>query len=83
MTVKMWRVFPYAEESLSLLRTFSCCHPAEVLCALGKRVTVAFEDPGSATYGLVQFGLGHSRRCDHRPQDDPTDHVTGEGAGRR
>lgn len=83
MTVKMWRVFPYAEESLSLLRTFSCCHPAEVLCALGKRVTVAFEDPDSATYGLVQFGLGHSRRCDHRPQDDPMDHVTGEGAGQR
>nr|KAF6405897.1 WD repeat domain 97 [Rousettus aegyptiacus] len=77
LTVKMWRVFPYAEESLSLLRTFSCCHPAEVLCALGKRVTVAFEDPDSATYGLVQFGLGHSRRCDHRPQDDPMDHVTG------
>lgn len=83
MTVKMWRVFPYAEESLSLLRTFSCCHPAAALCALGKRVTVAFEDPDSATYGLVQFGLGRSRRCDHRPQDDPMDHVTGEGAGQR
>ncbi|XP_032171465.1 WD repeat-containing protein 97 isoform X2 [Mustela erminea] len=77
LTVKMWRVYPYAEESLSLLRTFSCCHPAVGLCALGRRITVAFEDPDSATYGLVQFGLGDSPRSDHRPQDDPTDHITG------
>ncbi|KAK2494974.1 hypothetical protein MC885_002942 [Smutsia gigantea] len=77
LTVKMWRVFPYAEESLSLLRTFSCCHPATALCALGKRVTVGFEDPDSATYSLVQLGLGNSRRYDHRPQDDPTDRITG------
>uniref|UniRef100_A0A8C0I3G3 WD repeat domain 97 n=1 Tax=Balaenoptera musculus TaxID=9771 RepID=A0A8C0I3G3_BALMU len=77
LTVKMWRVFPYAEESLSLLRTFSCCHPAVVLCALGNRITVGFEDRNSATYGLVQFGLGNSPRFDHRPQDDPTDHITG------
>ncbi|XP_025121392.2 WD repeat-containing protein 97 isoform X5 [Bubalus bubalis] len=77
LTVKMWRVFPYAEESLSPLRTFCCCHPAVVLCALGKRVTVGFEDPNNATYGLVQFGLGSSPRYDHRPQDDPTDRITG------
>ncbi|XP_069321688.1 WD repeat-containing protein 97 [Eulemur rufifrons] len=77
LTVKMWRVFPYAEESLSLLRTFSCCHPVVTLCVLGKRVTVGFEDPDSATYGLVQFGLGDSQRFDHRPQDDPMDHITG------
>uniref|UniRef100_A0A5F9DDI3 Uncharacterized protein n=1 Tax=Oryctolagus cuniculus TaxID=9986 RepID=A0A5F9DDI3_RABIT len=77
LTVKMWRVFPYAEESLSLLRTFSCCHPGAWLCALGRRVTVGFEAPESATYGLVQFGLGSERRCDHRPQDDPLDHITG------
>eukprot|EP00070_Physeter_catodon_P049665 XP_028356559.1 WD repeat-containing protein 97 [Physeter catodon] len=77
LTVKVWRVFPYAEESLSLLRTFSCCPPAVVLCALGNRITVGFEDLNSATYGLVQFGLGNSPRSDHRPQDDPTDHITG------
>ncbi|XP_075815754.1 WD repeat-containing protein 97 isoform X2 [Microtus pennsylvanicus] len=77
LTVKMWRVFPYAEESLSLLRTFSCCHPAVMLCALGKHITVGFEDPESATYGLVQYGLGDKMRSDHRPQDDPTDHITG------
>ncbi|XP_012892540.1 PREDICTED: WD repeat-containing protein KIAA1875-like, partial [Dipodomys ordii] len=77
LTVKMWRVFPYAEESLSLLRIFSCCHPAVALCALGKRITVGFEDPESATYGLVQYGLADSPRCDHQPQDDPQDHITG------
>ncbi|KAF3822837.1 hypothetical protein GH733_008211 [Mirounga leonina] len=76
-TVKMWRVYPYAEDSLSLLRTFSCGRPAVGLCALGKRITAGFEDPDSATYGLVQFGPGDSPRCEHRPQDDPTDHITG------
>lgn len=74
----MWRIFPYAEECLSLLRTFSCCHPVVMLCVLGKRITVGFEDPESATYGLVQFGLGDKLRFDHRPQDDPMDHITGE-----
>ncbi|KAM9198549.1 WD repeat-containing protein 97 [Dugong dugon] len=77
LTVKMWRVFPYAEESLSLLRTISCCHPVVALCVLGKRVTVGFEDPATATYGLVQLNLDDHSRCDHRPQDDPTDHITG------
>ncbi|KAL6081290.1 hypothetical protein STEG23_037571 [Scotinomys teguina] len=77
LTVKMWRVFPYAEESLSLLHTFSCCHPVIMLCTLGKRVMVGFEDPESATYGLVQVSLGDKIRCDHRPQDDPMDHITG------
>nr|XP_021514534.1 WD repeat-containing protein 97 [Meriones unguiculatus] len=77
LTVKMWRVFPYAEESLSLVRTFSCCHPVVMLCVLGKRITVGFEHPETATYGLVQFGMGDRVRCDHRPQDDPMDHITG------
>ncbi|XP_076412279.1 WD repeat-containing protein 97 isoform X2 [Peromyscus maniculatus bairdii] len=77
LTVKMWRVFPYAEECLSLLHTFSCCHPVVMLCTLGKRFMVGFEDPESATYGLVQFGLGDKMRFDHRPQDDPMDHITG------
>ena len=55
LTVKMWRVFPYAEESLSPLRTFCCCHPAVVLCALGKRVTVGFEDPNRLSLPLCFF----------------------------
>uniref|UniRef100_G1RHT1 WD repeat domain 97 n=1 Tax=Nomascus leucogenys TaxID=61853 RepID=G1RHT1_NOMLE len=33
--------------------------------------------PRRRYYGLVQFGLGDSPRLDHRPQDDPTDHITG------
>lgn len=76
--MKVWRVFPYAEESLSLLHTFASCHLAVALCAIGKCITVGFEDPDTATYGLVQFCLGQSSRCDHRPQDDPMDHITGE-----
>uniref|UniRef100_A0A4X2MCY9 Uncharacterized protein n=1 Tax=Vombatus ursinus TaxID=29139 RepID=A0A4X2MCY9_VOMUR len=79
MTVKMWRIFPYSEESLTLLRTFFCYQSAVALCALGSHVTVAFEDPSSATYSLVQYGTADNDdiRHDHGPQDDPTDHITG------
>ncbi|XP_075406622.1 LOW QUALITY PROTEIN: WD repeat-containing protein 97 [Tenrec ecaudatus] len=77
LVVKMWRVFPYAEESLSLLRTFSCCHPVVALCVFGKHITVGFEAPATATYGLVQLGMDDHPRHDHQPQDDPTDHITG------
>ncbi|XP_017738866.1 PREDICTED: LOW QUALITY PROTEIN: WD repeat-containing protein 97 [Rhinopithecus bieti] len=58
-------------KSLSLLRNLS------FLLLPGPWALCAFEDPDSATYGLVQFGLGDSPRLDHRPQDDPTDHITG------
>ncbi|XP_068953081.1 LOW QUALITY PROTEIN: WD repeat-containing protein 97 [Petaurus breviceps papuanus] len=78
-TVKMWRVYPYSEESLTLLRIFFCYQSTVALCAMGSRVTVAFEDPCSATYSLVQYGTADNNdvRHDHRPQDDPTDHITG------
>uniref|UniRef100_A0A2K6JNA3 WD repeat domain 97 n=1 Tax=Rhinopithecus bieti TaxID=61621 RepID=A0A2K6JNA3_RHIBE len=59
------------QKSLSLLRNLS------FLLLPGPWALCAFEDPDSATYGLVQFGLGDSPRLDHRPQDDPTDHITG------
>ncbi|XP_043833942.1 WD repeat-containing protein 97 [Dromiciops gliroides] len=79
MTVKMWRVFPYSEESLTLLRIFFCYQSAVALCPMGTCVTVAFEDPCSATYSVVQYGTadGNEIRNDHGPQDDPTDHITG------
>ncbi|XP_072458774.1 WD repeat-containing protein 97 isoform X2 [Notamacropus eugenii] len=79
MTVKLWRVFPYSEESLTLIRTFFCYQSTVALCTMGSRVTVAFEDPSSATYSLVQYGSadGNDIRHDHSPLDDPTDHITG------
>ncbi|XP_031803255.1 WD repeat-containing protein 97 isoform X2 [Sarcophilus harrisii] len=78
-TVKMWQVFPYAEDSLTLLRTFFCYQSTVAVCPLGCRVTVAFEDPCSATYTLVQYGTAECEedRHDHGPQEDPTDHITG------
>lgn len=81
--VKVWRVFPYAEESLSLLCTFRSYHPAVALCILGRTIAVGFENLDSATFGLVHFSLDHGPRQDHPPQDDPTDHITGKGAGQR
>ncbi|XP_051827283.1 WD repeat-containing protein 97 isoform X2 [Antechinus flavipes] len=78
-TVKMWQVFPYAEDSLTLLRTFFCYQSTVAVCPLGCRVTVAFEDPCSATYSLVQYGTAgcEEARHDHGPHEDPTDHITG------
>ncbi|XP_054985604.1 WD repeat-containing protein 97 [Sorex araneus] len=76
LMVKVWRIFPYAEESLSLLCTFASCHRVVALCILGRTIAMAFEDPNNATYSLVHLSLDHGIRHDHRPQDDPTDHIT-------
>ncbi|XP_056676675.1 WD repeat-containing protein 97 isoform X5 [Monodelphis domestica] len=79
MTIKMWRIYPYSEESLTLLRTFFCHQPAVALCPVINRLTVAFEDPQRAIYSLVQYTSSDSdqSRYDHHPQDDSTDHITG------
>ncbi|XP_077209592.1 WD repeat-containing protein 97 [Paroedura picta] len=76
-TVKMWRVFPYAVESLVLLLCFSCAVPAWHLCSLHETLAAAFQDPETATYSIVHYNLMQQTRCNHRPEDDPQDDITG------
>ncbi|KAL8181428.1 UNVERIFIED_CONTAM: hypothetical protein K2H54_001560, partial [Gekko kuhli] len=75
-TVKMWRVFPYAEESLILLLCVSCAVPAWHLCCLRETLAVAFQDPETVTYSIVYYNLMEQTRCEHGPEDDPLDDIT-------
>ncbi|KAK6490431.1 WD repeat-containing protein 97-like [Huso huso] len=76
-SVKAWRVFPYAEESLSLQVTFFCGQPPLRISVMDSLLAVAFQDFSSATYSIVQFNLLTKRRTDHSPNDDPQDKITG------
>ncbi|XP_069077161.1 WD repeat-containing protein 97 [Pleurodeles waltl] len=77
LTIKVWRVFPYADESLSLENTFYCSYPVVHMCTMASLLIVAFQDPSTATYSIVQYNLHSMSRADHRPGDDPHDDITG------
>ncbi|XP_044309188.1 WD repeat-containing protein 97 [Varanus komodoensis] len=77
LTVKMWRLFPYAEECLLPLLCFSCSCPATHVCALGETLAVAFQDPETVTYSVVFYNLVRQTRMEHSPEDDAQDSITG------
>jgi hypothetical protein len=76
--VLVWRVFPYAQECLSLHLNLFCGHPPLYLTLLGPLLALAFQDPDSATYSLVHFSLLNQSRTDHPPSEDHLDCITGE-----
>uniref|UniRef100_A0A8C4VGF9 Uncharacterized protein n=1 Tax=Gopherus evgoodei TaxID=1825980 RepID=A0A8C4VGF9_9SAUR len=75
--VKVWRIFPYIDECLTLLLSFSCQHPVLHLCPLGSTLGAAIQDPESATYSIVQYDLLAQSRQEHGPEDDPLDEIVG------
>ncbi|KAM9165664.1 WD repeat-containing protein 97, partial [Pangshura tecta] len=76
-TVKIWRIFPYIDECLTLLLSFSCQHPVLHMCLLGSTLGAAIQDPESATYSIVQYDLLAQSRQEHGPEDDPLDEIMG------
>ncbi|XP_062987459.1 WD repeat-containing protein 97 [Elgaria multicarinata webbii] len=77
LTVKLWRLFPYAEECLVPLLCFSCASPVSHLCSLGETLAVAFQDPDTVTYSIVYYNLMTQTRAEHGPEDDAQDGITG------
>ncbi|XP_029141506.1 WD repeat-containing protein 97 [Protobothrops mucrosquamatus] len=77
LTVKMWRLFPYAEECLLPLLSFSCTSPAWHMCFLGDTLAVAFQDPETVTYSIVHYNLMEQTRSEHGPEEDAQDDITG------
>ncbi|XP_042320428.1 WD repeat-containing protein 97 [Sceloporus undulatus] len=77
LTVKMWRLFPYADECLLPLLSFSCIAPAWHMCSLGPTLAVAFQDPETVTYRIVYYNLMEQSRSEHSPEDDAQDDITG------
>ncbi|XP_067416156.1 WD repeat-containing protein 97 [Emydura macquarii macquarii] len=76
-TVKVWRIFPYIDECLTLLRSFSCQQPVVHMCLLGSTLGAAVQDAASAAYSIVQYDLLAQSRQEHSPEDDPLDEITG------
>ncbi|CAM5107278.1 unnamed protein product [Natator depressus] len=76
-TVKVWRIFPYIDECLTLLLSFSCQHPVLHMCLLGSTLGTAIQDPETATYSIVQYDLLAQSCQEHGPEDDPLDEITG------
>ncbi|XP_048765698.2 WD repeat-containing protein 97-like isoform X2 [Ostrea edulis] len=84
--IKVWRLYPFAEEALAPLMSFYCAHTPVHMTMLKTNLCVAFQDHATATYNIVIYNLkdrifsmpkGETDRYDHQPDDDHTDSITG------
>ena len=55
--VKVWRIFPNTQESMSLLMSFYCAHTPLHMNISGTRLAVAFQQLATATYTTVVYDL--------------------------
>uniref|UniRef100_UPI00398E7A73 WD repeat-containing protein 97 isoform X2 n=1 Tax=Pristiophorus japonicus TaxID=55135 RepID=UPI00398E7A73 len=74
--VKVWRVFPFAQESLSLLMSFYGAHPPTHLCVLKNMFVVALQNPACAVHTIVMYDLRKKIRKDHHPANDHKHEIT-------
>ncbi|XP_074656785.1 WD repeat-containing protein 97-like [Tubulanus polymorphus] len=75
--IKIWRLYPYAQEALAPLMSFFCAHTPIQMTVLKEKLLVAFQEHSSATYSVVMYNLNTKDRSDHSPDDDHTDTITG------
>ena len=75
--IKIWRLYPYAQESLAPLMTLYCAHTPVFMCMLKAKLAVAFQDHGTATYSIVMYNLKNRNRLDHGADEDHIDSITG------
>ncbi|ESO96594.1 hypothetical protein LOTGIDRAFT_239301 [Lottia gigantea] len=88
--IKIWRLYPFAEEALAPLMSFYCAHTPAHMTTLRNSLCVAFQDPTTATFSTVLYNLNdkmftntmcnldaYQNRFDHKPDDDHDDIVTG------
>nr|XP_026692602.1 WD repeat-containing protein 97-like isoform X1 [Ciona intestinalis] len=78
--VKVWKMFPNANEPLSLMMSFYCAHTPCHMTIAASKLTVAFQQLATATYTIVMYDLDTKERSDHSPHDDHTDEITGLSA---
>ncbi|XP_069790872.1 WD repeat-containing protein 97-like [Narcine bancroftii] len=75
--VKVWRVFPYAQDSLSLLMSFFGVHLPTHLCLLKDAFAVALQNVDLAVHSIVLYGVRKRMRKDHHPDHDHQDKIIG------
>ncbi|KAK3741975.1 hypothetical protein RRG08_024721 [Elysia crispata] len=75
--IKVWRLYPFAQEALAPLMSFYCAHTPSFMTTIKSSMGVAFQDPSTATFSVVLYSLPDKNRNDHKPDDDHMDIITG------
>ncbi|XP_067306393.1 WD repeat-containing protein 97 [Pseudorasbora parva] len=73
----VWRVFPCAQQCLSLHFSMLCDLPPILLALLGTKLTFYLQDPENKTYSLVQYSLESQSRSDQQPNEEHHNKITG------
>lgn len=73
----VWRVFPCAQQCLSLHFSILCDLPPILLALMGTQLTLALQDPENDTYSLVQYSLESQSRSDQQPNEEHHNKITG------
>ena len=55
--IKIWRLYPYAQESLAPLMSFYCAHTPVNMTVMKGKLAVAFQEHKTATYSVVMYNL--------------------------
>ena len=55
--VKVWRIYPFAQETLALLMTFTCSHHLTHLTVAKHRLAVAFQEESLMIHSIVVYNL--------------------------
>ncbi|XP_068724283.1 WD repeat-containing protein 97-like isoform X2 [Montipora capricornis] len=76
-TIKIWRLFPFAEEALAPLMTLYCHETPKLLSVAHHKLCAAFHEPATASYNIVVFKTTQKKRFDHESDLDHVDDVTG------
>ena len=53
--IKIWRLFPFAEEALAPLMTLYCHETPRLLSVAHHKLCAAFHEPSTASYNIVVF----------------------------
>ncbi|XP_048040765.1 WD repeat-containing protein 97 isoform X2 [Megalobrama amblycephala] len=73
----VWRVFPCAQQCLSLHFSLLCDLPPILLALMGTQLTLALQDPENDTYSMVQYSLESQSRSDQQPNEEHHNKITG------
>jgi len=75
--IKIWRLFPFAEEALAPLMTLFCHETPRLLTVAHHKLCAAFHEPSTASYNTVVFKTTKKKRFHHSSDSDHMDDVTG------
>ncbi|CAF1127858.1 unnamed protein product [Rotaria sordida] len=76
LIIRIWRVFPYAVESLSVVRSIFCALPPVHLTIVKNSLAVAFREESTLTHSLMIYNLENNERFDHLPENDHCDKIS-------